>query len=258
MPARHLLSVDDDPEILKQRKLLLEANGYSVSSATSGREALKLLQEKVLPDLILTDYAMPGMNGDELARRVRESYPGVPLVAVSAINPLPEGFRGLVDGSVPKGQEPQILLAEIAAVLERSGKNHETKAVKRTVLCVEDEELQLQARRMLFEASGYRVLTARSVREAMEAFTHTEVDAVVMDYWLSDQEGNGTALAERMKRLRPRTPIVMLSGFTALPGEGALVDAWMRKAQMEPEKLVGEVDRVIELRNLRAQNDNSR
>jgi DNA-binding NtrC family response regulator len=89
----------------------------------------------------------------------------------------------------------------------------------------------------------------------MEAFSSTSVDAVIMDYWLSDQDGNGTAVAEQMKRIRPRTPIVMLSGFSALPGEGALVDSWMRKAQMEPETLVSEVDRLIKLRNLRQQPD---
>jgi hypothetical protein len=54
-----------------------------------------------------------------------------------------------------------------------------------------------------------------------------------------------------MKKLRPRTPIVMLSGFSALPGEGALVDSWMRKSQLEPENLLQEVDRLIELRNIR-------
>ena len=80
----------------------------------------------------------------------------------------------------------------------------------------------------------------------MDIFRDHQIDAVVMDYWLSDR--NGTAVAEEMKRLRPRIPIVMLSGFSSLPGEGAVVDAWLRKAAIEPEDLVNEVKRLIGLR----------
>jgi CheY-like chemotaxis protein len=108
---------------------------------------------------------------------------------------------------------------------------------------------------MLFEAAGYRVLEARSAKSAIDLFATQPPDAVVMDYWLSDQDGNGTVVAEQMKRMRPRTPILMLSGFTALPGEGALVDSWIRKSQLDPENLVNEVDRLIKLRQIHPQND---
>jgi hypothetical protein len=47
----------------------------------------------------------------------------------------------------------------------------------------------------------------------------------------------------------------MLSGFTALPGEGALVDSWIRKSQIDPDELVKEVDRLIKLRQIRLQNN---
>jgi DNA-binding NtrC family response regulator len=111
---------------------------------------------------------------------------------------------------------------------------------------VDDEQLQLQLRKMVFESAGFMVLQARSAATAMEAFESQNVDAVVMDYWLSGK--NGTAVAEEMKRLRPRIPIVMLSGFSALPGEGVLVDAWLRKADSAPEDVVHEVRRLIGLR----------
>jgi DNA-binding NtrC family response regulator len=67
----------------------------------------------------------------------------------------------------------------------------------------------------------------------------------------ANSSGNGTALAEKMKRLRPKVPIVMLSGYASLPGEGAVVDAWVRKGEIDPENLIHEVERLIELRNPR-------
>jgi len=246
-----LLSIDDDAETLRQRELLLEASGYSVRSMESGRQALDWLAGGTQIDLVLLDYVMPGMHGDELAKTLKERYPSLPLIAVSATEKLPTAFQGMVNASVRKGQDPQILLARIAEVLAAENeKKAASRVPQRTVLCVEDEELQLKARRMLFEAAGYRVIEARSAKRAIDLFSSQPVDAVVMDYWLSDKDGNGTAVAEQMKRMRPRTPILMLSGFTALPGEGALVDSWIRKSQFDPENLVSEVDRLIKLRQI--------
>lgn len=254
MPTKRLLCIDDDAEILRQRALLLEASGYSVLSRQSGQEALDLLARGAEVDLVLLDYVMPQMGGDELARKLRKEYPDLPLIAVSASDGLPKEFLATVDASVRKGQDPNVLLGTIAEVLAiKATSGHES----RTVLCVEDEELQLRARKMLFESAGYRVLEARSAKRAVELFASNAVDAVVMDYWLSDQDGNGTVVAEQMKRLRPRTPILMLSGFTALPGEGALVDSWIRKSQLDPENLVTEVDRLIKLRQIHQQPDPS-
>lgn len=245
--TKRVLCVDDDPATLELRKVLLEASGYSVLLASSGAEALRMLATGSEVDLVVLDYRMPGMNGDELAQILRKRYPGLRLVAVSAIGQLPADFVNAVDSHMQKGQDPETFLAVLAAVLaqpvdERGSERTSTQ----TVLCVDDEQLQLQLRKLLLESAGFAVLPVQDAQRAMEVFRSRHVDAVVMDYWLSGT--NGTALAEEMKRLRPRIPIVMLSGFSSLPGEGVIVDAWLRKADVEPEDLVNEVRRLIDLR----------
>jgi CheY-like chemotaxis protein len=243
-----VLCVDDDDAILKSRKLLLEAADYSVLTASSGAEALEVLATGTQVDVVLLDYLMPGMNGDELAAELRKRLPHLRLIAVSAVGQLPPGLLRMVDRSVQKGQDPEVLLSVISEALRgvAGTSGDERLPTSRTVLCVDDEQLQLQLRKMLFESAGFIVLQARSAAAAIEAFESQNVDAVVMDYWLSGK--NGTAVAEEMKRLRPRIPIVMLSGFSALPGEGVLVDAWLRKADSAPEDVVNEVRRLIGLR----------
>ena len=246
--AKTVLCVDDDPETLKVRKLLLEHSGYWVMTATSGQEASQLLSQGNRVDLVLLDYMMPSMNGDELAEGLRKQYPDLPLVVVSAVGQLPASLLEATNARVQKGQDPETLLQTVAAVLANPEKRTPSKgpALKRTVLCVEDEKAQLKMRKMLLESAGFHVLEAQSARAAMEVFRSSHVDAVVMDYWLSGQ--NGTALAEEMKMMRPRIPIVMLSGFASLPGEEAIVDSWMRKAEVEPEDLIHELTRLIALR----------
>jgi CheY-like chemotaxis protein len=246
---KRLLCVDDDTDTLRLRKRLLEAGGYSVLTVNTGDDALQVLGEDQTIDLVLLDYLMPGMNGDELARKIRSRYPVLPLVSVSAVGQLPESLLQVIDARVQKGQDPELLLSTIAGVLARTEMTESGEP--KTVLCVEDEDVELKMRRILFESAGYRVLQAKSSTVALEIFTASHVDAVVMDYWLSGYGGNGTALAESMKRLRPKVPIVMLSGYASLPGEGAVVDSWVRKGEIEPENLVHEVERLIELRNPR-------
>jgi CheY-like chemotaxis protein len=241
---KRILCVDDDPPTLEIRRLLLDAAGYLPLTASSGAEALHVLRENPGVDLVLLDYAMPGMNGDELAGEIRKQYPNLPLVAVSAVGQLPKHFLAIVESTVQKGQDPEVLLTAVAKILEQP---KASTLAPYTVLCVEDEELQLAMRQALFESAGFIVLKARSGKAAMEIFRAHHVDAVVLDYYLTGM--NGTAVATEMKRLSPRTPIVMLSGFASLPGESAVVDAWLMKTAVEPEYLVNEVTRLIKPRN---------
>jgi CheY-like chemotaxis protein len=247
--AKRVLCVDDDSSILRLRKVLLDSAGYSVVTAASGPEALGILADGTDIDLVLLDYLMPGMKGDELAESLRKRYPHLRLIAVSAVGQLPPALLNAVDSHVQKGQDPEVLLSVISAVLAQSSgaRGDEGLQGRSTVLCVEDEQLQLQLRRILFESAGFHVLQAQTASAAIEVFRSHNVDAVVMDYWLSDR--NGSAVAEEMKRLRPRIPIVMLSGFASLPGEGVLVDAWLRKTEAEPDDVVNEVKRLISLRS---------
>jgi CheY-like chemotaxis protein len=76
MNGKQVLCVDDDPEILRIRKLLLESKGYSVLTAISGETALKLLSNANV-DLVLLDYIMPGMDASQLAKAVREQFPSL-------------------------------------------------------------------------------------------------------------------------------------------------------------------------------------
>ncbi len=117
-----------------------------------------------------------------------------------------------------------------------------------TVLCVEDEDQQLKLRKLLFESEGFNVLTAQTGRQALELFQAHAVDAVVLDYWMAGM--NGMAVAIELKRLRPTIPIIVLSGWTLLPGETiGLVDAWFQKAQIHPAELVKTVSRLVKQEN---------
>ena len=80
---RRILVVDDEPFVCDAVKMMLAFDGHHVETASSGKEALELF-EKNKYDLIITDYAMPSMKGDELALAIKARHPGQPVVMITA------------------------------------------------------------------------------------------------------------------------------------------------------------------------------
>ena len=84
MSARkQILVVDDEPQVCQAVKMLLEFDGHTVTTAGLGQEALDLLSSSQF-DLVTTDYAMPGMNGDELAAAIKSRLPDQPVIMITA------------------------------------------------------------------------------------------------------------------------------------------------------------------------------
>ena len=85
-----ILAVDDDPIVLLNTAAVLDDIGHQVIQAHSGPSALARLAEHPV-DLLITDYAMPGMTGAELVAQAREAQPGLKAIIVSGYAELPEG-----------------------------------------------------------------------------------------------------------------------------------------------------------------------
>lgn len=89
--AATILLVDDDMLIAMSTAEMLSDLGHAVIEANSGAQALDILRDGQAVDLLMTDYAMPGMTGAELARLAREIRPGLPMLLATGYAELPEG-----------------------------------------------------------------------------------------------------------------------------------------------------------------------
>jgi CheY-like chemotaxis protein len=83
VPRKKILVVDDDPATRESLRLLLNIDRHTVTEAADGNEALQLFRPGAY-DLVITDYLMPGMLGDELAQNIRCLAPGQPILVVTA------------------------------------------------------------------------------------------------------------------------------------------------------------------------------
>ena len=121
MKNRSILIVDDEVELLTMLKSIFERAGYSqVITATSGEEAMKLCTVK-MPDILITDVMMPGMDGFELLQEVRE-ISKVPVLMLTARGEAEDRFAGFelgADDYLVKPFLPKELLLRAEAILKR-------------------------------------------------------------------------------------------------------------------------------------------
>ena len=117
-PASNLvLCVDDEQVGLQIRKILLERAGYRVLTAPDGPSGLALFSAEPVQAVVL-DYSMPGMHGGEVATRMRQIKPGVPILLLSAYIGLPPEVISLVDLYMIKGEGPPLLLKKLSSLFQ--------------------------------------------------------------------------------------------------------------------------------------------
>lgn len=126
--AKKLLVVDDDPSLLLAVSETLRAEGYEVVTARRASEALVRIAES-LPDLIISDIRMPGMDGYALVRNLRSAPRTrlVPIVFLTAKDETADrivGFRTGVDAYLTKPFESEELTAVVASILDRVQRTH--------------------------------------------------------------------------------------------------------------------------------------
>jgi CheY-like chemotaxis protein len=108
-----LLCIDDDEDLLECEKSFLESFGYTVLTAASGGQALQLASMYPV-DLVIVDYFMPEMNGQEVAMEMRRLNPQAPIIMLSATMDVPEQALKLVDAFIAKDHLASELLPAIA------------------------------------------------------------------------------------------------------------------------------------------------
>lgn len=121
-----VLVVDDDEMVAAGTSALLQDLGHSAIEAASAALALRILETRAV-DIVLTDHAMPGMNGTELARCIRETWPELPVVLVTGYAEVPGG----ADLKLPRLSKPY-RQQELDEVISTLGAGHQLKSRPQT------------------------------------------------------------------------------------------------------------------------------
>lgn len=125
MNTKKILVVDDEPDLVELVSYNLKKQGFTVTSAADGEEALQVIKKTAF-DLVLLDLMLPGIQGVEVCRMIRSNpkTQQLPIIMLTAKGEESDKIRGLdigADDYMTKPFSPRELIARVNAVLRRSG-----------------------------------------------------------------------------------------------------------------------------------------
>ncbi len=123
----HILLVEDDTDIASFIQQGLSEEGYAVDWAIEGEKALEWLDAEQ-PDLVLLDIRLPGISGIDVLEAIRDRWPALPVMMLTALDAVEDRVKGLRSGAddyLPKPFDFEELLARIEALLRRSSRSAE-------------------------------------------------------------------------------------------------------------------------------------
>ena len=131
MESPTLLCIDDRPQMLELRKATLESHGYCVKLASSGHTAVKTLEEEPVAAILL-EYKQEGMDAEAVAYQIKQRFPSLPIILLSAYSEMPERILWLVDEYVMKSELPERLVPIIERAHRLAPRSSEPLQRRRT------------------------------------------------------------------------------------------------------------------------------
>lgn len=165
MAKEKILVVDDEPHILELVRFNLEAGGFKVLEAVDGQKAIELAQTEK-PDLILLDLMLPGIDGLEVCRILRQQKTTreIPIIMLTAKSEEIDKVLGLemgADDYITKPFSPRELTARVKAVLRRSSgseKNENNIRIGNLVMDIEKHEVLVDGKKQEFTPKEFDLL----------------------------------------------------------------------------------------------------
>lgn len=263
-----ILLVEDNPANLQLMEYLLRSFGHTIVSANDGAEGVALAVRES-PDVILMDLQMPKLNGYDAARQIKAipALRTVPIVAVTAFamvgdrdkilahgfdgyiaKPIaPETFATQVERFVPKAAEAAAPAPSPAPEHARpEGEN------RHVILVVDNSTVNLSLAMSIFGPFGYEVVSAASVREALEIARRRPPDLILSDVHMPGQSGYDFLRIAKQDDTLKSIPFVFISSTVwgeaeRVVGVNQGADAFILRP-IEPQALVAEIARCIRVR----------
>lgn len=197
---KHVLIIDDDREIRESLSYYFNSVGWSPQTAKSGDEALKIIHRE-LPDVVISDIRMPGMDGQDLLVRIKHLAPDLPVVMITAHGDVPAAIKAMKAGAVDFIEKPYDPEGVVQAAMQ---------AVEKSRLSERNTDL----RKRLFRAQGLEAMLIGDspemvqLRQDIADMADTDASVLVMGETGTGKEVVAQSLHDMSSRSRgPFIPV---------------------------------------------------
>lgn len=202
MASARILIVDDEADSCENLSDIFTDFGHQVDIAQDGLSALALIDQQPFYDVALLDLRMPGMDGLELYRRIKQKSAGTVALVVTAYASSDTAKSAIATGARRVLSKP-VNIGELLALVQASLESP-------LVLIVDDEAELCDNLWEIFHERGYRVHLAHDVREANQSLASCRFHIVLLDMKLPD--GDGGQVLQHVRTTNPQARTIVITG----------------------------------------------
>lgn len=183
---KHILIIEDDPAILKGLRISLEEEHYRIESATDGLDGYRLARQNNY-DLVLLDLMLPGMNGQEICRKLRGHRDHTPIIMLTSKKQESDKVLGLeigADDYITKPFSVRELQARIRAMLRRTALKNDTE---QDICCFGSIEIDFKKQQATRE--GQQIKLSATEFKILRCFIHHEQEVLQRETLLNEVWG---------------------------------------------------------------------
>jgi DNA-binding NtrC family response regulator len=214
-----VLVVDDDRRMVKTICDILKAKGFAAAPAFTGEEAVEMVRAE-RPDCVLMDFKMPGINGIEALRMMKEIAPDLPVVLMSAYATGDQAEEAKREGAYSVLTKP-IDIQQVLSFLSLFRKEE-------SILVVDDDPLFCRTLKDILQSRNYQVETEDDPEKVLSHMEQKYELVVVLDLKLGDADGLDILRDIRLRY--PTKPVVLVTGYreemTAAIEQGLQIGAY--------------------------------
>jgi DNA-binding NtrC family response regulator len=207
-----VLIIEDDESARRQLAKLVTKEGFEVMEAEDGAGGLEMFKEHG-PDIIITDFSLPKMDGLELIHKVKRLSPNVQIILVTAFGGDDVAMMALQNGVLDYLKKPIDVDALVVALGRAKEKIDQQKrtALFPSLLLAEDETATRERLARLLEGEGWKVFKAADGEEALKLFQDVKIDIAILDIRMPHKDG--LAVLKEMRDISDDFEAIILTGF---------------------------------------------
>lgn len=258
-----ILLVDDDIRVLRAMKRLMLFERWEVFHVLNADEALEIL-EKSSFDLVITDFRMPGMNGIELSDILKEKFPALPVILLTAYAEkklVLKAFsnRTIVD-IITKPWDEEVLLDKIRSRLSSSPpltKPISSPAVK--LLALEDDRITIAVYEQWIKGEGFDFKVVKNGATGLDIYQSWKPDLVILDFGLPGMSGYSVLKKIRQEHNDKETIIIVATSRNDLEDLKACMKLGIQGYMLKPfsgRQILGEIIRCLSESEKNKQSEN--
>jgi two-component system, NtrC family, sensor kinase len=223
-----ILVIDDSATFREELRKELERAGYSVLTAASGEEGLRIAAD-LRPTAVVVDGVLPGIDGDTVIRKIRldAALRGTPCLLLTSLEGDDAELRALdagADAFVRKHETLEVILARLQAMLRSPGQERTNTASllgPKRVLAVDDSATYLNTLADSLRTDAYDVVLARSGEEAINILAVQPVDCILLDVVMPGLGGKEACRRIKASPVLREIPLILV---TAHDERAAMID----------------------------------